>query len=254
MPNDTLRIENLVVSFSGFRVLDDLSLIVTPGELRFLIGPNGAGKTTLMDVISGKVKADSGRVVFGGTTDLTRMAEDAIVKRGIGRKFQTPSVFASLTCFENVQVAGGFRDGVRRLFGGLTGERRERVQWALERVGLAERALVEASALSHGERQWLEIAMLLVQDPSLLLLDEPVAGMTHQERDRTGELLHALEGQHSLIVTEHDMDFVREFSRTVTVLHQGAVLKEGSVEEIQADARVQEVYMGRAHAAAGGTK
>ena len=247
MPNDTLRVEDIVVSFSGFRVLDRLSIIVPPGELRFLIGPNGAGKTTLMDVISGKVQVDSGRVVFGGTTDLTRMSEDAIVKRGIGRKFQTPSVFASLTCFENVQVAAGFRDNITLLFTRMTGERRERVHWALERVGLVARAQTEASALSHGERQWLEIAMLLVQSPSLLLLDEPVAGMTSQERERTGELLHALEGEHSLIVTEHDMDFVREFSRVVTVLHMGSVLCEGSVEEIQADTRVQEVYMGRAH-------
>lgn len=251
MPNDTLRVEDIVVSFSGFRVLDRLNLMVTPGELRFLIGPNGAGKTTLMDVISGKVQIDSGRVVFGGTTDLTRMTEDAIVKRGIGRKFQTPSVFSSLTCFENVQVAAGFRDGIRGLFGRMPGERRERVGWALERVGLASRATTEASALSHGERQWLEIAMLLVQSPSLLLLDEPVAGMTLQERERTGELFHSLEGEHSLIVTEHDMDFVRQFSRKVTVLHQGSVLKEGSVEEIQADTQVQEVYMGReAHAKA----
>lgn len=247
-----LDIAHLTVSFDGFRVLDDLTLSVAAGELRFLIGPNGAGKTTLLDVISGKVHADSGTARFDGSHDLTRMREDEIVRRGIGRKFQTPAVFASLTCYENVEVAAGFRANVLQLLFGRASTRRERVMWALERVGLAARAQIASSALSHGERQWLEIAMLLVQDPKLLLLDEPVAGMTGEERARTGDLLHALEGAHSLIVTEHDMDFVRQYSRRVTVLHMGRVLSEGRVEEIQQDVQVQDVYLGRAHVGAGG--
>jgi urea transport system ATP-binding protein len=262
-----LWIQDLVVSFDGFRVLDDLSLTLFRGELRFLIGPNGAGKTTLMDVISGKVRAFSGRVMFDTSRkedalgkaigvdiqgkmqfngqDLTRMREDAIVRAGIGRKFQTPSVFGSLSCFENIEVAAGLRDWLFRHLLPMGSGRKATVEAALERVGLQERRDTPASELSHGERQWLEIGMLLAQSPKLLLLDEPVAGMTGRERERTGELLHALEGEHTLIVTEHDMDFVRQFSRTVTVLHMGKVLREGSVDEIQADPEVQEVYIGR---------
>ena len=269
MPNDLLRIEDLVVSFDGFRVLDDLSITLGQGELRFLIGPNGAGKTTLMDVISGKIRADSGKVMFDNSLgaepmghakvvevsghinfeghELTKMREDQIVRVGIGRKFQTPSVFGSLTCFENVEVASGFRDRIFRFLAPMSRAQRDRIMGALERVGLSERRGVLAAELSHGERQWLEIAMLLVQDPHLILLDEPVAGMTGKERERTGELLHVLEGSHSLIVTEHDMDFVRQFSRKVTVLHMGRVLSEGTVDEIQRDPRVQEVYTGHAN-------
>ncbi len=243
-----LEVANIVVSFDGFRVLDDLSLTLARGELRFLIGPNGAGKTTLMDVISGKVRAASGSVRFNRTNEITNLSEDAIVRQGVGRKFQTPSVFSSLTCFDNVEVAAGFRDHLGRLLTRRPAERTERVMSALERVGLADRRDVLAANLAHGERQWLEISMLLVQDPLLLLLDEPVAGMTPQEREQTGQLLHALEGDHSIIVTEHDMDFVRQFSRTVTVLHMGKVLREGRVEEIQEDAEVQRVYTGREHA------
>ena len=268
MPNSSLlAVQGLVVSFDGFRVLDDLNLTLGRGELRFLIGPNGAGKTTLMDVISGKIRADSGRVMFAGSDppgaaarpvdlkiegeifyeghELTKMREDQIVKAGIGRKFQTPSVFGSLSCFENVEVAAGFRDRFFRFLAPLPAARRARIHDTLARVGLAGRSRVLAAALSHGERQWLEIAMLLVQEPKLLLLDEPVAGMTGQERERTGELLHALEGAHSIIVTEHDMDFVRNFARTVTVLHMGQLLCEGTVDAVQADPRVQEVYTGR---------
>ncbi len=267
MSDAILQIEDLVVSFDGFRVLDDLNLTLGKGELRFLIGPNGAGKTTLMDVISGKVRAQSGRVMFDQSShsagqaapdtieihgeirfegmELTKMREDQIVRGGIGRKFQTPSVFGSLTCFENVEVAGGFRDNILRFFAPLGGARRARVYSALERVGLDGRANVPGAALSHGERQWLEIAMLLVQEPRLLLLDEPVAGMTGKERERTGELLNTLAGGHTIIITEHDMDFVRQFARKVTVLHMGRVLREGNVDEIQRDPLVQEVYTGR---------
>lgn len=267
MTDAILRIEDLVVSFDGFRVLDDLSITLGRGELRFLIGPNGAGKTTLMDVISGKIRAQSGRVMFDQSTgasgqaapetieihgeirfegaELTKMREDQIVDAGIARKFQTPSVFGSLTCFENVEVAAGFRDKTFRLLMPMRNERRSQVYAALERVGLSGRAEVRGAALSHGERQWVEIAMLLVQSPKLLLLDEPVAGMTGKERERTGELLHALEGAQTIIITEHDMDFVRQYARHVTVLHQGKVLREGRVDEIQGDPLVQEVYTGR---------
>jgi urea transport system ATP-binding protein len=244
MWTDSLSVRNLVVSFDGFRVLDDLSLNVAPGELRFLIGPNGAGKTTLMDVISGKVRVAAGNVDFEGH-DLTRMSEDAIVRAGVGRKFQTPRVFGSLTCLENVEVSAGFRASILHLIRPRTTRTRDRVMSALQLVGLDGRATVLAAELSHGERQWLEIAMLLVQEPRLLLLDEPVAGMTGRERERTGDLLQALEGSQSIIVTEHDMDFVRQFSRTVTVLHMGRVLAEGPVDLIQQDERVQEVYTGR---------
>lgn len=275
MSDAVLAIEDLVVSFDGFRVLDDLNLVLGRGELRFLIGPNGAGKTTLMDVISGKVRAQSGRVMFddrsgsGGDAapdtieihgeirfegmELTKMREDQIVKGGIARKFQTPAVFGSLSCFENVEVAAGFRDSLIRFLMPMARKRREQVMTALERVGLDSRAEVPGAALSHGERQWLEIAMLLVQDPKLLLLDEPVAGMTGRERERTGELLHALAGTHTIVITEHDMDFVREYARTVTVLHMGKVLREGPVDEIQRDPQVQEVYTGRQKVLEGAT-
>ncbi len=240
-----LEVTDLFVAFDGFTVLDHLSMSLATGELRFLIGPNGAGKTTLMDAISGKTKATSGTVRFDGQHELTRLREDEIVRRGVGRKFQTPAVFSSLTCFENVEVAASFREPLFKLLKRRDAPRTEQVMWALERVGLAARAHVSASVLAHGERQWLEIAMLLVQDPKLLLLDEPVAGLTGEERAQTGELLHALAGAHSLIVTEHDMDFVRQFARTVSVLHMGRVLREGTVDEIQSDPEVQDVYLGR---------
>lgn len=273
MTDAILGIEDLVVSFDGFRVLDDLSLVLGKGELRFLIGPNGAGKTTIMDVISGKIRAQSGRVMFDQASavpgqaapetieihgeirfeglELTRMREDQIVDSGIGRKFQTPSVFGSLSCFENVEVAAGFRDNVLRFLLPLGRERRDRIYTALDRVGLTSRSDVPGAALSHGERQWLEIAMLLVQDPKLLLLDEPVAGMTGRERERTGELLHTLAGDHTILITEHDMDFVRQYAQIVTVLHMGKVLREGRVEDIQRDPLVQEVYTGRQKAPEG---
>lgn len=257
MKEDVIQVEQAVVSFDGFVVLDHLDFALQEGELRFLIGPNGAGKTTLMDLLSGKVRLDSGRARFltrpGDATaravDINRYKKHELVRLGIGRKFQTPSVYRSLTCFENIEVALGFRTSMPRLLRRASREERERVHAALERVGLAQRASVLAGALSHGEQQWLEIALLLVQAPSVLLLDEPVAGMTRAERERTGTLLHALEGTHSIIVTEHDMEFVRQFARTVTVLHQGRVLAEDSVDEVQSNPAVIEVYLGRAHAA-----
>ncbi|MGE0228721.1 MAG: urea ABC transporter ATP-binding protein UrtD [Dehalococcoidia bacterium] len=257
MTEDVIQVEQAVVSFDGFVVLDHLDFSLRQGELRFLIGPNGAGKTTLMDLLSGKVRLDSGRARFlthpgepaARAVDINRYKKHELVRLGIGRKFQTPSVYRSLTCFENIEVALGFRTALPRLLRRASGTERDRIHSALERVGLADRAAVVAGALSHGEQQWLEIALLLVQNPAVLLLDEPVAGMTRPERERTGALLHALEGTHSIIVTEHDMEFVRQFSRTVTVLHQGRVLAEDSVDEVQSNPAVIEVYLGRARAA-----
>jgi urea transport system ATP-binding protein len=242
---DLLALDDITVAFDGFTVLDQLNLSVKEGELRFLIGPNGAGKTTLLDLLTGKVRPLSGKALYDGDVDISRQSEHSLVKLGIGRKFQTPAIYRSLTCWEHLEVAIGFRRGIFSLFGSLSGEERARIEEALQTVGLTERGQTRAGTLSHGEQQWLEIAMLLVQDPKLLLLDEPVAGMTGQERQRTGELLQTLESKHTIIVTEHDMDFVRRFSRGVTVLHLGKVIKEGTMEEVQGDATVAEVYLGR---------
>lgn len=236
--------ERLVVEFDGFTVLDGLDFTLEAGELRFLIGPNGAGKTTLLDVIGGQTHPRAGRVLFRGQA-LTRRPEHAIARLGVGRKFQTPAVFPSLTVWENVAVAALGRAAG----GGWRGDRAltARVARALERVGLAERSGVRAGRLAHGEKQWLEIAMVLVQDPAVVLFDEPVAGMTHEERERTGALLTALAGAHTVLVVEHDMEFVRQYARRVTVLHQGRVLCEGPLAVVQSDPRVREVYLGRDH-------
>ena len=246
-----LRVEDASVSFDGFTVLDRLNLAVEYGELRFLIGPNGAGKTTLLDMLTGKVRPVSGRVLYDGLTDITRLQEHQLVHRGIGRKFQTPAVYASLTCYENLEVAVGFRRRTLSLLRRAPATDRHRIHATLEKVGLSNRAQTLAGILSHGEQQWLEIGMLLVQDPKLVLLDEPVAGMTRRERDKTGELLHTLERDHTVVVTEHDMDFVRSFARTVTVMHMGQVIAEGPMERVQRDPHVIEVYLGRSkeHAA-----
>lgn len=239
-----LRVEDIVVSFDGFRAIDGLSLSVAPGELRFLIGPNGAGKTTLVDVVTGLTRAASGRVVFDGA-DITGMPSHRIVRRGIGRSFQTPTVFESLTVTENLDLAHSFRRPFVRLLGRRRGTS-EAVAATLERVGLGPHADRPAGALSHGQKQWLEMGMLLVQNPRLLLLDEPVAGMSPQERTETGELLRSLAGEHTILVIEHDMAFLRAYADTVTVLHEGKLLSEGDVDYVQHDPRVREVYLGRA--------
>jgi urea transport system ATP-binding protein len=242
-----LSIQGVTVEFDGFVVLDRLSLELARGELRFLIGPNGAGKTTMLDVITGKTRPHAGRVVFDGQVDVRHHAEDALVRLGIGRKFQTPAVYPSLSLAENVEVALGARGGLARLFRRVSSEDAGRVQAALETVGLAARRGERAGVLSHGEKQWLEIAMLLVAEPKLMLLDEPVAGMTRAERDRTGELIHAIVAVpgRTVLVVEHDMAFVRRYASTVTVLHEGGVLSEGTMEQVQSDPRVVEVYLGR---------
>ncbi len=239
-----LSVENLTVSFDGFTVLDGLDFELDYGEMRFLIGPNGAGKTTLIDVITGKSKPSRGRILFDGATDLGRRQEHQLVRLGVGRKFQTPAIFASLTVYENLEVTLGFRTRVTGLLSKLRRAEGDRIVDTLEKVGLLHRAKDTAGGLSHGEKQWLEIGMLLVQEPKLLLLDEPVAGMTRRERDRTGELLQSIGGDRSILVVEHDMDFVRQFAQTVTVLHLGKVLSQGAMAEVQQDPEVIQAYLG----------
>ena len=246
-----LYIEELTVSFDGFRALDDLTLYIETGELRCIIGPNGAGKTTMMDVITGKTRPDYGSVFYGQRLDLTRLQEPEIAGLGIGRKFQKPTVFENHTPYQNLELAMAADKRVwPTLVRRLTGGERDRIAEVLETVGLGvhagRRARTLAGSLSHGEKQWLEIGMLLMQNPLVLLVDEPVAGMTRQESELTGELLTSLAGEHSVIVVEHDMDFVRSIARTVTVLHEGRVLAEGSFDAVQDDARVREVYLGTA--------
>jgi urea transport system ATP-binding protein len=238
-----LEVRGLNVVFSGFHAVTDLDFTLGAGELRFLIGPNGAGKTTLIDVITGLTRPASGSVLFEGH-ELVGQREHRIVRAGVGRTFQTSVVFEELTVADNLDLAASFR---RRLAGLLRRRRgvSDEVAAALELIGLGELADRPAGVLSHGQRQWLEIGMLVVQRPRLLLLDEPVAGMSRDERERTGELLRRLARDHTVLVVEHDMAFLRRFASTVTVLHEGRLLCEGSVAEVQADPRVQEVYLGR---------
>jgi urea transport system ATP-binding protein len=243
--NTLLYLDSVTVSFDGFKALNALSFYVVEGELRSVIGPNGAGKTTMMDVITGKTRPDSGSVTFANT-DLTRYREAQIAEMGIGRKFQKPTVFEALTVFENLELAiRNDRRAMRVLLARLSDEQRDRIAEVLQMVGLVERAEDPAGSLSHGQKQWLEIGMLLVHDQKLLLLDEPVAGMTDRETDRTAELIHTLKGTHTLVVVEHDMEFVRRLGARVTVLHEGSVLAEGSLDHVQNDPRVIEVYLGR---------
>ncbi len=241
-----LYLDEISVSFDGFRALNRLSLSIDVGELRCIIGPNGAGKTTMMDVITGKTRPDSGQAWFGQTIDLLRLREAEVVAAGIGRKFQKPTVFENLDVLENLELAMKSSKRVRdALFARLSVPQRLRMQEVLETIGLQDQARHRAGDLSHGQKQWLEIGMLLMLEPQLLLLDEPVAGMTDAETERTAELLLSLAGRHTLMVVEHDMEFVRAIARRVTVLHEGSVLAEGSLEQVQADERVVEVYLGR---------
>jgi urea transport system ATP-binding protein len=241
-----LYLDDITVSFDGFKALNALSLTINNGELRCVIGPNGAGKTTMMDVITGKTRPDSGSAFFGQTIDLTRLTEPQIAHAGIGRKFQKPTVFEPLTVFENLELAMHANKSVwASLKARLNGEQQDRIGATMQRIQLAEVATWPAGLLSHGQKQWLEIGMLLMQDPQLLLLDEPVAGMTDHETERTAELLLSLAGEHSLMVVEHDMKFVGSIARKVTVLHEGSVLAEGTLDEVQANDRVVEVYLGR---------
>ncbi len=241
-----LYVDDVSVSFDGFKALNGLTLVLDTGELRCVIGPNGAGKTTMMDVITGKTRPDSGTAFLGQTIDLTDLAEYEIARLGIGRKFQKPTVFEAHTVFENLELAMKADKGVwRSLFYRLGSEQADRIAVMLERIGLAARADGPAGLLSHGQKQWLEIGMLLMQDPQILLLDEPVAGMTDEETARTAELLQSLAGKHTIMVVEHDMEFVSSIARKVTVLHEGRVLAEGPMDRIQNNERVIEVYLGR---------
>jgi len=239
-----LCVEELTVTFSGFRALDDLTFSIKPGELRVVIGPNGAGKTTLLDVITGKVRPTAGQVVFQGRA-LNRLSEQAIALLGVGRKFQTPNVFKSLSVLDNLALAVKWPRGLwAALAATFSADLQGRVEEIVETVGLAGKAYTPAGLLAHGEKQWLELGMLMAQDPELLLVDEPVAGMTPRESERTGELLLAMARKHTLVVIEHDMTFVRQIAQKVTVLDEGQLLFEGTVAEVQRNEKVIEVYLG----------
>ncbi|WP_432192157.1 urea ABC transporter ATP-binding protein UrtD [Streptomyces sp. bgisy027] len=243
MSGEGLTVRDLRVTFDGFTAVDGVDLDIRPGDLRFLIGPNGAGKTTLVDAVTGLVKA-TGSVRFKDQ-DLLGKPVQKIARMGIGRTFQTATVFEELTVLQNLDIAAGAGRGAWTMLRRRKGIPNE-VARALETTGLTDLRDRPAGVLAHGQKQWLEIGMLLVQDVRLLLLDEPVAGMSHDEREATGELLQRVSADHTVVVIEHDMDFMRSFARSVTVLHAGRVLSEGTVAEVQADAKVQEVYLGRA--------
>jgi urea transport system ATP-binding protein len=241
-----LYLEEISVSFDGFQALNKLSLSIDVGELRCVIGPNGAGKTTMMDVITGKTRPDAGTVFFGQTIDLTRLSEDQIAHAGIGRKFQKPTIFENHTVFENVELAMKADKKARTtLFSKLSSAQKDALNENLKFIRLDHCAGRLAGELSHGQKQWLEIGMLLMQEPRLLLLDEPVAGMSDEETERTAELFVSLTPKHSLVVVEHDMAFIEKIARKVTVLHEGSVLAEGPMAQVQNDPRVIEVYLGR---------
>ncbi len=239
-----LAVEDLTVSFDGFKAIDNLTLYVDRGELRVIIGPNGAGKTTLLDLICGRTKASGGSIKFKNE-EMTDLAEHAIVRAGIGRKFQTPSIYENLSVWKNLEVS--FPRG-RGVFGALafrcTDDVKDRIQEVATEIGLAGQLELEAGLLSHGQKQWLEIGMLLMQDPELLMLDEPIAGMSVRERELTAELLGRICQNRSMIVIEHDMEFVKRIAHKVTVMHQGKILAEGAMEKVQADPRVIDVYLG----------
>ncbi len=242
---DMLRVDNVTVSFNGFKALNGLTFRLKRGELRVVIGPNGAGKTTLLDVITGKVRPTVGRVLFR-SRDTTRLSQQTIAKLGVGRKFQTPNVFKSLTVLENLTLAQkANRSVMATLAAAFAGNGRERACQILETIGLTGKAHKKAGILAHGEKQWLELGMVMAQDPELLLIDEPVAGMTPRESERTGELLMAMARKHTLIVIEHDMTFVRQIAQKITVLDEGRIICEGTVDDVRNDAKVREVYLGQ---------
>jgi urea transport system ATP-binding protein len=241
-----LYLDGVTVSFDGFKALNALSLIIEPGEMRAIIGPNGAGKTTMMDVVTGKTRPDSGDIYFDGSVDLTRLDEAAIATLGIGRKFQKPTVFEGLTVWDNLDLAlAGARTPASTLFGRAPTFASTRLNEIVDIIRLSDRRHVLAAYLSHGQKQWLEIGMLLAQEPKLLLVDEPAAGMTDAETEATAELLRNIAQEKSVIVVEHDMAFVRALDVKVTVLHEGSVLSQGTLDQVSADPRVIEVYLGR---------
>ena len=242
-----IYLEGVIVDYDGFKALNNLNFIVNYNELRVVIGPNGAGKTTLLDVICGKTKPAAGRVIFGKDIDLIGKREDQISALGIGRKFQAPSIYANLTVWENLDLS--LKRESKGVFATLmskpTEAERRTIEETLNTIGLKDHPHRRAGSLSHGQKQWLEIGMVILQDPALLLVDEPVAGMTDKETEQTGVLLQTLSEKHAVVVIEHDMEFVRQIARTVTVLHEGTVICEGTVDKVQADDRVREIYLGR---------
>ena len=246
LTSSLLYLDDVRVSFDGYKALRGLSMVLAPNEMRAIIGPNGAGKTTMMDVITGKTRPDTGTVFFGGSVDLTKRDEAEIANLGIGRKFQKPTVFENHTVDTNVLLAlKAPRGAFATLFGKAAREQRDRIDDILRRIRLWDHRARRAGDLSHGQKQWLEIGMLLAQDPKLLLVDEPVAGMTDSETATTAELLREIARDHAVVVVEHDMAFVRDLGVKVTVLHEGAVLAEGALDQVSADPRVVEVYLGR---------
>jgi urea transport system ATP-binding protein len=241
-----LYLDGITVSFDGFKALNNLSLIISPNEMRTIIGPNGAGKTTMMDVITGKTRPDQGTALYEGLYDLTQLDEAEIANKGIGRKFQKPTVFEELSVYENLELAlVGPRKTFAVLWAHLSGAQRDRIDEILATIRLNDRRLARAGSLSHGQKQWLEIGMLLAQEPRLMMLDEPVAGMTDAETEQTAELLVEIAKGRSVLVVEHDMEFVRALNTKVTVLHEGSVVAEGSLDRVLANERVIEVYLGR---------
>ena len=246
LTSSLLYLDGVSVSFDGYKALRGLSLVLEPGEMRAIIGPNGAGKTTMMDVVTGRTRPDEGDVYFEGLHDLTRLDEAEIAALGVGRKFQKPTVFENHTVSDNILLAAKApRSVFATLFGGAAQRERDTIERILATIRLADQRERLAGSLSHGQKQWLEIGMLLAQDPKLLLVDEPVAGMTDAETAATAELLREIARDHSVVVVEHDMAFVRELGVKVTVLHEGSVLAEGSLDQVSADERVIEVYLGR---------
>jgi urea transport system ATP-binding protein len=246
LTSSLLYLDGVAVSFDGYKALRGLSLVLAPGEMRAIIGPNGAGKTTMMDVITGKTRPDTGDVYFEGRHDLTKLDETEIAQLGVGRKFQKPTVFENHTVADNILLAAKAPRAVfATLFGGAAKQEQEKIERILSTIRLRDERGRPAGSLSHGQKQWLEIGMLLAQDPKLLLVDEPVAGMTDSETAETAELLKRIAKDHSVVVVEHDMAFVRELGVKVTVLHEGSVLAEGSLDQVSADERVIEVYLGR---------
>ena len=244
--NSLLYLDGVSVAFDGFKALNELSLVIEPGEMRAIIGPNGAGKTTMMDVVTGKTRADTGDIYFDGMVNLSRLDEAAIAELGIGRKFQKPTVFESHTVWDNLELAlRAGRGPFQALFSELTPEAETRIEELLAVIRLSDRRAVKAAWLSHGQKQWLEIGMLLAQEPKLLLVDEPAAGMTDAETEATADLLKEIAKEKSVIVVEHDMAFVRALGVKVTVLHEGSVISEGTIDHVSADPRVIEVYLGR---------
>ena len=241
-----LYLSGVTVSFDGFKALNNLSLLVEPGEMRAIIGPNGAGKTTMMDVVTGKTRPDSGEVVFDGRADLTKLDEASIATLGIGRKFQKPTVFENHTVRDNLLLAlAGLRSWYRLLLAAPTKAENDRLDEILSIIRMEPQQHMLGARLSHGQKQWLEIGMLLAQDPKLLLVDEPVAGMTDVETHQTAELLKEINREKTIMVVEHDMTFVRELGVKVTCLHEGTVLAEGTIDQVSSNERVIEVYLGR---------